>query len=92
MTKKYELENAITEGSFLNRSELVKGLSTVADAMTSRIMATDVSRSVKEDLLNDLAIVPIVLANVAHAQTKLRRGNGRGLDGGSVGTTDGSGS
>ena len=76
LVRRYALENQITEGAFLNRSELMKGLSTVADAMTSRIMAADVPRNVKEDLLNDLAGVPLILENVAHTQSKLARGNG----------------
>jgi hypothetical protein len=71
LTKKYQIANSIAEAHLLNRSELMKGLATVADAMTSRIMAADVSRSVKEDLLKDLASVPLVLENVAHAQDRL---------------------
>lgn len=39
LTRKYQLENAIVEASVLDRSELMKGLAMVADAMTSRIMA-----------------------------------------------------
>ena len=76
LVRRYSLENQITEGSFLDRSELMKGLSAVADAMTSRILSANVDRSVKEDLLNDLAGVPLILENVAHAQSKLSRGNG----------------
>jgi hypothetical protein len=75
LTRKYQIANAIAEASVLDRSELVRGLATIADAMVARIMAADVSRSVKEDLLTDLAGVPLVLENVAHAQTKLPRGN-----------------
>lgn len=81
LTKKYQLENAITEAAFVNRVELMKGFAALADAMTSRIMSSNVDRSVKEDLLNDLAGVPLILENVAHAQTKLRRGgNGNGSE------------
>jgi hypothetical protein len=74
LVRRYALENQITEGDFLNRSELMKGLAMIADAMTSRIMAADVPRSVKEDLLNDLSTVPLILKNVAQAQSKLSRG------------------
>ena len=45
--------------------------------MVSRIMASGVPRSVKEDLLKELSSVPIVLKEVAHAQSKLSRGNGK---------------
>jgi hypothetical protein len=81
LVRKYEIENQISEASLLNRTEIAKGLAAVADAMTSRIMASDVSRSVKEDLLADLAGVPLVLREVADKQTKLPRGgNGNGSE------------
>jgi hypothetical protein len=71
VTKKLALENQITTASVLNRAEIAKGLAAIADAMTSRIMAAGVPRSVKEDLLKDLASVPLILKNVAHAQSRL---------------------
>jgi hypothetical protein len=81
LTKKYELENAITEGGFVNRVELMKGFAALADAMVSRIMSSNVGRAVKEDLLNDLSTVPLILENTARSQTKLRRGgDGNGED------------
>jgi len=82
LTKKYQLENEIMEATVVNRAELMKGLAAVADAMTSRIMSANVDRSVKEDLLNDLATVPLILKEVADKQSKLRRGgNGNGSEG-----------
>ena len=81
LTKKYELENAITEASVLNRSELMKGLAGIADAMVSRIMSSALSREAKEDLLRDLAGIPIVIDNVAARQTRLRRSkNGQAVE------------
>jgi hypothetical protein len=75
------LENEITEATVVNRAELMKGLAAVADAMTSRIMSANVDRSVKEDLLNDLAGVSLTLKEVADKQTRLRRsGNGNGSE------------
>jgi hypothetical protein len=76
LARKLELENDITMASVLNRAELMKGLAAIADAMVSRIMAADVSRSVKEDLLKELSSIPLILKDVAHAQTRLRRGKG----------------
>ena len=76
LTRKYEIANAIAEASVLDRAELMKGLAMVADAMTSRIMSSELSRSAKEDLLRDLSTCPIVLDNVAQAQTRLPRGDG----------------
>jgi hypothetical protein len=69
------LENAITAASVLNRAELEKGLAAIADAFVSRLMAAqEVPRHVKEDLLKDLSSWPIVLEEVAHAQSRLPRG------------------
>ena len=76
LTKKYQLANAVAEASVLDRAELMRGLAMIADAMVSRIMVANVDRAVKEDLLNDLSGVPLILENVAHAQSKLSRGNG----------------
>ena len=61
LTRRYLLENQITEAEVLMRSEVSKGLAMIADAMTSRIMASQLSRSAKEDLLKDLASIPLVL-------------------------------
>ena len=74
LAQKLELENAVTTGSFLNRSELLKGLAQIADAMVSRIMASELSRSAKEALLRDLSSIPLVLKDVAHAQSRLLNG------------------
>jgi hypothetical protein len=76
LTKKLELENSITEATVLSRSELMKGLATIADAVSSRIMSAELPRSVKEDLLKDIASIPLVLKEVAHGQSRLPRRNG----------------
>jgi hypothetical protein len=83
LRRKLELENQITRGELLNRAELMKGFSQVADAMVSRIMVSELSRSAKEDLLKDLARIPLILKDVGHAQSRLPRkvkGNGNGQD------------
>jgi hypothetical protein len=77
LTRRYQLENEITEATVVNRAELMKGLAALADAMVSRIMSANVDRSIKEDLLHDLSTVPLVLREVADKQSKLRR-NGNG--------------
>jgi hypothetical protein len=79
LARKLELENDITTASVLNRAELMKAFAAIADAMVSRITAANVPRSVKEDLLKELASIPLILKEVAHAQTRLRRG--KGIDG-----------
>ena len=81
LTKKYQIANAVSEASFLDRAEIAKGLATVADAMVSRIKSSQVDRATKENLLADLAGVPLILKEVADKQTKLRRGgNGNGSE------------
>jgi hypothetical protein len=49
--EKYSLENQILKAEVLKKSELVKGLAMIADAITTRIMDSDLSRSAKEDIL-----------------------------------------
>jgi hypothetical protein len=78
LRRKLEFENAVTEARLIDRAELMKGLAMVADAMSSRIMTSELSRSSKQDLLKELASVPLVLKDVAHAQSRLpRRGKGK---------------
>jgi hypothetical protein len=77
ITKRYQLENAITEGSYLDRKALTAAFSGIADAISSRIMSDHgLSREAKEDILRDLSSIPVVLASVARDQTRLPRGNG----------------
>jgi hypothetical protein len=76
ITERITLENQITRGQVLNRSELSKGLALIADAMTSRIAASELSRSAKEDLLKDLSSIPLILRDLAHSQSRLPRRNG----------------
>jgi hypothetical protein len=76
ITERITLENQITCGQMLSRSELSKGLALIADAMSSRIMVSELSRLAKEDLLKDLSSIPLMLKEVAHAQSRLPRGNG----------------
>jgi hypothetical protein len=72
VTKRLTLENAITEGSVVNRAELSKCLAAIADAMVSRITASGLSQPAQEDLLRELSGIPVMLQGVASRQTKLR--------------------
>jgi hypothetical protein len=46
--------------------------------MMARIMSdSEMSRAAKEDLLPDLSSIPLVLKEVAHAQTGRQRANGK---------------
>ena len=81
ITKKYSLENAVTVGSLLNRDALAQGLAAIADAITSRIMvAQELSRATKEDLLKDLSSIPVVIADVARKQSRFRDGKNRPVE------------
>lgn len=82
LTKKYAIANKVAEATFLDRAELAKVLATVADAIVSRIMASDMPRTAKEDVLRDISSIPLVLKEVGERQTRLPRGrrNGNGED------------
>jgi hypothetical protein len=71
------LENQITRAEVLNRTELMRVLSAVSDAISSRVMScAELSRSAKEDVLRDLSTLPVVLQDVAARQSRFARGNG----------------
>ena len=76
ITRKLELENSITTGSVLNWAALSAAFAQVADAMVHRITVSSLTRHEKEDLLRELSEIPVTISNVAHAQTRLPRGNG----------------
>jgi hypothetical protein len=62
----------------LHRAALSKGLAAIADAFVSQVMSVQgLSRQEKEDLLKDLSSWPLVLEDVAHAQSRFHRGNGK---------------
>jgi hypothetical protein len=59
----------------------MRGFAALADAVCSRIVASELSRDAKEDLLRELATIPIVVDNVAQRQSKLRRSkNGQAVE------------
>jgi hypothetical protein len=77
LAEKYSLENQITRGEVLRRTELAKGLALIAEAISARVMScTESPRRAREDILPDLASWPLALEEVAHAQTQLRNGKG----------------
>ena len=69
--EKLRLENQIIRSEYLKRSDVARGQAMIADAIGSRIMAADIPRSVKEEVLKDLAALPLILEEVAHAQSRL---------------------
>ena len=82
LRRKLELENAIKTASVLDRGALSRSFALIDDAISTRIMSSELSRAVKEDILKDLSSWPLALEKVAHRQTRLpRRGNGQTPDG-----------
>src|SRR6516165_2393675 len=76
ITRKLELENAITTAGVINRPELTKGFAELADALVGTVMNSDLPRSAKENFLNNLASWPLTLEGVARNQSRFPRGNG----------------
>ena len=74
--EKLRLENEFTRAEVLNRRELMGVLSRVADAVVSRVMSSSLERTIKEDILRDIASIPVALQETADKQTRLPRGNG----------------
>ena len=78
LADRYALENAITRAELLRRSEVERVFAAIADAIKTRIMSSNLSRHEKEDILKDIAALPIVLKEVAHGQSRLPRARGNG--------------
>jgi hypothetical protein len=72
ITARYALENAITRAEVLNRAELTKGFTALADVFSTVITLSELSRREKEDFLKNLSSWPVLLEDVAAAQSKLR--------------------
>jgi hypothetical protein len=71
LTKRYRLENEITEGNLVNKTAILQGFASLADAMVCRIMSSALEREVKEDLLRELSTIPVVVKD-ASKQTRSR--------------------
>ena len=78
LVRRYRIENEVSEGNLVNKDALMAGFSLLDDAMVCRIMASEVTRETKEDLLRELSSIPIIVKDVADKQTKRRprRSNG----------------
>jgi hypothetical protein len=72
LVRKYRIENETSEANLLDRAALMAGFSQLADAMVHRITVSELSREAKEDLLRDLATIPVIVANTAPKQTRPR--------------------
>ncbi|MBV8213506.1 MAG: hypothetical protein JOZ08_09835 [Verrucomicrobia bacterium] len=78
LTRRCELANQITEGTILDRGELSRTFTMIADAISSRVMGdSGLSREAKEDNLHDLSGWPLALEDVAHRQSRLPRCRGK---------------
>jgi hypothetical protein len=73
LTRRYELNNRIVEGTVVDRAELLRLFAGVADAMTSRIEASSLTREEKTDLRRDLSSIRPGIDGIAKRQSKLPR-------------------
>jgi hypothetical protein len=55
LAEKYRLENQITRGEFLNRAELEKVFSQLADALQQVVKNSNIDRRSQEDFLRNLS-------------------------------------
>jgi hypothetical protein len=70
LTKKLQLENSITTGAVLNRRELERGFTQIAEAISARVMScNELPRTAREDILRDLSSWPVVIEATADRQT-----------------------
>jgi hypothetical protein len=76
ISRKLELENAITTAAFLSRADLENVFSQLADALVGVVKNSNLDRRSQEDFLHNLATGPILVQGVAHNQSRLPRGNG----------------
>lgn len=70
---KVELENAITRADYLQRSELLRGITQLADGLLQIVNNSALSLEEKADMLNNISNFPAVLRDVAGRQTRLRK-------------------
>jgi hypothetical protein len=74
LARKLELENAITTARVLNRAELEKVFSQLADALQQVVRNSDLDWRSQDDFLHNLATWPILLEDTAAAQSRLVNG------------------
>ena len=70
LTEKYELENRVRRGELLDRKELERVFSELADAICSIIENSGLSREDREQIRRNLAGIPLVLDGQARRQDK----------------------
>jgi hypothetical protein len=76
ITRKLELENAITTASVLNRAALQEGFTQLADSLVQVVMSSPLPRKTREDFLRNLSSWRVIVTNVARNQSKLPNGKG----------------
>jgi hypothetical protein len=82
LTRRYELSNRIVEGSVVNKAALMQLFSSVADAMVSRVRASNLDRMAQDDLLSELSRIRPGIDGIAADQSKLPRDGRYDDDGG----------
>jgi len=78
LAEKYRLENEITRGEVLNKAALRAAFTELADAILNVVMSsTQLSREAREDIAKNLANWPLILEEVARAQSRLANQKGK---------------
>jgi len=81
LTRKHANENAIIEGLYVDRAQLMALFTQVADAMTSRIESSSLTFQEKQDLRRELSSVPVGVRGIVKRQSKLpAKRNGEHVD------------
>jgi hypothetical protein len=81
MTRKLELENAITTSEYVRKDAIMAGLAQVADAMVSIIQTSGLPRESQEAIQRELSGIPVIVRDAAARQSKLRRSkNGQAVE------------
>jgi hypothetical protein len=77
---KLELENQITRGDFLSRSELARALTALANGIKQVIENSGLSREDQKEIGENLSSFAVVLEDVARRQTRLRKKDRNGSE------------
>ena len=72
--EKLRLENQIVRAETLNRTELERALTELADALVGVVKNSNLDRRSQEDFLHNLASWPVLLQETAAAQSRLPNG------------------
>jgi hypothetical protein len=74
MTRRLRRENEVAEGALVSREGILQGFASLANAMTCHIRASKLDRLEQDDLLRELADLPVIVTNAATGATNKQTG------------------